>query len=79
MQNKTKVLCKQSIIAFDLLKQFKNGHHNVIHIAESRGFKLLSVMEPSSPVDGYVTHLWGREGEGGVRGEGEDVIFLPHC
>ena len=64
MQNKTKVHCRQSIIAFDLLEQFKNGHHNVIDVAESRSFKLLSMMEPSSPVDGYVTHLRGREGEG---------------
>ena len=44
-----------------LLEQLQNSHNNIIDIAKSRSFKLFSMMQSTSPVDSYVTHL-GKEG-----------------
>ena len=40
-----------------VLEQLKNGNDNVVHVAESRGLKLFSMVQPSRPIDGHITAL----------------------
>lgn len=39
------------------LEEFKNAQNNVIHITESRGLTFLSVVQPTSPIDGDISIL----------------------
>ena len=40
-----------------VLEQLQNGNDNVVDVAESRGLKLFSMVQPSRPIDGHITAL----------------------
>ena len=39
---------KNSLVMFE---QLQNGQNNIIHVTKTRGFRLFSVMQPTSPID----------------------------
>lgn len=39
---------------FSLLEQLQDGEDNVVDVAETRGLRLLGVVESASPIDGNV-------------------------
>ena len=45
-----------------VLQELQYRYDDVVHVAESRGFKLLGMMETTRPINSHITALRGRGG-----------------